>query len=282
MPGPRGPAFVISVQVSATTPASRPGADALRAQDIFGHPDLLGTAGVGRGTRPAVGVPSALRELQATGESVSGADAPISTRFARRDGIPVHGLHRPVNRSGRNSVSRSPLGVRGGSRVRGTARHIGSGGGRGDRHHHACERGENQRLTDFPQLRSFLRARAKANPRCGSGAVPGGIGGSLGRAVSFGHASGEKMPGGLQPHRPRDDCGAVRSPAHTRNPWIQLLVTFPFAPFRATRRYEAKVNAPLRRGKFSVGHRLQHARRQNHYCRSAAQSMDGSAQITGK
>src|SRR5665213_3070350 len=82
---------------SAAPTADRPSADALRVQHVLGHPDLLVTARAVRGTRPAVGAPGARGELQPAGESVTGADSPVATRLALRDGIPVHAV-RPDGR----------------------------------------------------------------------------------------------------------------------------------------------------------------------------------------
>ena len=62
-------------------------------------------ARVGRGTRATVGVPGARRELQAAREAVTGADRPVSTRLALRDGVPVHAV-RLANGRGRRSVRR--------------------------------------------------------------------------------------------------------------------------------------------------------------------------------
>ena len=80
---------------SAAASADRPSADALRVQHVLGDPDLLVAARAGRGARPTVGVPGARGELQATGEAVTGADPPVATRLALRDGVPVHAV-RPV------------------------------------------------------------------------------------------------------------------------------------------------------------------------------------------
>jgi hypothetical protein len=77
---------------SAATTADRPRADALRVQHVLGHPDLLLTAGAGRRTRSAVGVPRARGELQTAGEPVAGADRPVSARLALRDRVPVHAV----------------------------------------------------------------------------------------------------------------------------------------------------------------------------------------------
>src|SRR5581483_8573075 len=64
----------------AAPAADRPGADALRVQHVFGHPDLLIAAGTTRAARAAVGPPGARRELQTTGVTVTGADRPVATR----------------------------------------------------------------------------------------------------------------------------------------------------------------------------------------------------------
>ncbi len=76
----------------AAASADRPSADALRVQHVLGDPNLLVAARAGRGARSTVGVPGARRELQTTGEAVTGADAPVATRLALRDGIPVHAV----------------------------------------------------------------------------------------------------------------------------------------------------------------------------------------------
>jgi len=91
---------------SAATAADRPGVNALRTQNVLGNPDLLLTAGAGRRTRATVGVPGARRELQAAGKTVTGADSPVATRLALRDGVPVHAVRLVNRRRGRGVRSR--------------------------------------------------------------------------------------------------------------------------------------------------------------------------------
>src|SRR5208283_259328 len=177
---------------SAATSADRPSADALRVQHVLGHPDLLLTARAGRGTRPAVTVPRARRELQATGEAVTGTDRPVSTRLALRDGIPVHavGLHRRRRgvrgrrrrhvrvkthrrRSWRGVRRRSWRGVRsrrrvwsgpGGCHVRVKTHRLRVGAGRWDGHERAGDSGQNERLTDVLQYWFLSRCVRQSKP----------------------------------------------------------------------------------------------------------------------
>ena len=154
----------------------------------------------------AVGTPGARRELQAAGEAVTGADAPVTTRLALRDGVPVHAV-RPDRRRRRDvrrqeaagrTLGSKPAGAGGGasgagggggtfgaeaggaSGAAGRVREPGAAGARpapGGRQlgskptprwrwrtervtSDACDRGEDERLTDVLQCRSFRGARA--------------------------------------------------------------------------------------------------------------------------
>jgi hypothetical protein len=98
--GYRPATAVSSFGWSAAPAADRPGTDALRVQDVLGHPDLLLTARAARRTRATVGPPGARRELQATGVTVAGADPPVAAGLARSDRVPVDavGLDRRLGR----------------------------------------------------------------------------------------------------------------------------------------------------------------------------------------
>src|ERR1700749_2463880 len=83
------PSTSVCLRWSAASAADRPGANALAVQHVLGHPDLLLAAPAVRGSRATVGPPGAGRELQATGVAVTGADAPVATRLAGSDRVPV-------------------------------------------------------------------------------------------------------------------------------------------------------------------------------------------------
>src|SRR5690606_23786715 len=71
--------------------ADRPCTDALSGEHVLGDADLLLARGVARGAGATVGLPGALRELQAAVVAVTGVDRPVATALALCDGIPVAG-----------------------------------------------------------------------------------------------------------------------------------------------------------------------------------------------
>src|SRR5438034_6768549 len=68
--------------------AGRPGAPALVGEHPLRDRDLLGLAGLVGVARTAVGAPGRRRELQATGEAVSGVDVPVAAALALRELVP--------------------------------------------------------------------------------------------------------------------------------------------------------------------------------------------------
>src|SRR5690606_12737969 len=69
--------------------ADGPRAGALCLQDVLGDTDLLRLRGLVRAAAAAVGLPGALRELQAAVVAVAGVDGPVATALALGDAVPV-------------------------------------------------------------------------------------------------------------------------------------------------------------------------------------------------
>src|ERR1700682_2140458 len=74
--------------------ANRPRLDALRAQNVLSHPDLLLPAGLVRRAAASVGTPGAHGELQAAVITVTSGNRPVAAGLALRNGIPVDAAFR--------------------------------------------------------------------------------------------------------------------------------------------------------------------------------------------
>src|SRR5690606_24966875 len=77
------------VRRSEVGAAHRPRAGALARENVLGDADLLFAAGVAGVAGAAVGLPGALRELQAAVVAVTGVDGPVAAALALRDSVPV-------------------------------------------------------------------------------------------------------------------------------------------------------------------------------------------------